>query len=427
MIVLNLFSLIESKPRIKVTKKKTDRGTRKRNTIPAHQQQQYYNNKYEQPEQFYQQAMTSETPQNQYSQYSQYGQYPPKQAVYPPEYNVNQTPQYNQNQNEPDRNLQKEYSPQPDFGLYGSQQSQQPSEPKMQQQMPLNNFSNEDLNDSKRPARATQGADFTSQFNALMQSRVSQLQDQFPWTFRPDDCDLSMELFPMYYVPILRSANLRIQFSSNCLTTRDINFDVTFDDQLFINWIFHPTTVYINLWGNVYRLEFSVPIVIDRFDVMKSLEYTHLTIFNANAAPQLINLNTRNVVYLRPQQIYSFNRNNIRKLRNLNGYFLCQTTSRRLSNWEVYVEQRDTLIRQLRSQGETEDEIIRQVDKIILINYQNENSPTVRPVTFPSAQELLAAGFEFVEETERLRARESAKRTFMREFIEDFEIDCQIM
>lgn len=271
------------------------------------------------------------------------------------------------------------------------------------------------------------GTAFINQYNSLMQNRVNQLTDRFPWTFRPDDCDLSMEVFPLYYVPILRSSNVRIVFSSNCLTSRDVTFEVSYDDELFINWIYHPTTVYLNLWNNVYRLEFARPAVIDRFDVMKSLEYTSVTVFNANASPVTLDLTARNVLYLRPQQLYSFNRANLRKLRNIRGYFPCLKTSRRLSNWELHAPKRDELVARMRAQGETEEAILAAVDRLIPTLFSVENSLAAIPASVPTPEQLATASPEAKEEAERLRAREIAKRAFLREFIEEFEVDCQVL
>lgn len=280
---------------------------------------------------------------------------------------------------------------------------------------------------STQQTQQTQSVDFNAHFQSLMQNRVQQLNDQFPWSFQPDECDLSMEIFQMYYVPILRSANLRIIFSSNCLTPRDVNFDVSFGDQLFINWIYHPTTFYINLWSNVYRLEFSRPIVIDRYDVMKSLEYTEVTLFNAGPQPIVLSLTTRNVIYLRPQQIYSFTRQNVRKIRNLRGFFNCTTTSRRVSNWEIGAEQRDEMVARLRAAGETEETIIQRTDQLIMDFFVSVSSPTAESAPILTDDQARRAGFEVAEENERVKARERAKMTFMREFIEEFEVDCQIL
>lgn len=275
--------------------------------------------------------------------------------------------------------------------------------------------------------RQMQGTDFVGQFNSAMQQRVNQLNARFPWAFRPDACDLSVELFPLYYVPILRAATTRVLFSSNCLTTRDVTFEVSFDDELFINWVYHPTTLYLNLWGNVYRLEFSAPAVIDRFDVMKSLEYSRVTVHNANAAPQTVDLASRNVLYLRPQHLYAFSRENLRKLRNTRGYLRCEKTSRRLPDWETLAPQRDRLVARLRAEGETEEVVLREVDKLVRALFTNADSEAVVPPVLPSADALKTASAELREEVERLRAREDAKKAFMREFIEDFEIDCQIL
>jgi len=274
--------------------------------------------------------------------------------------------------------------------------------------------------------RTAQTMNFNDQFNDLMSYRLNEIANKFPWVFKPDECDLSVELFPLYYVPILRAATTRMRFFSNCMKTREINFDILFNDQVYINWIYHPTTLYVNVWGNVYRLEYSKPEVIDRFDVMKSLQYNKVTIYNASETPIGVDLETRNIISLRPQEMATFTKSNMSRFKALKGYLICKTTLKKLKNWEEYQPKRDKLIQQLRTRGESEEFILNEVDKIMLSFFKAESSPAVVDKKFMNPEEKKTAPMEEVEENERLMAREKAKKIFIREFIEDIEMDCQI-
>ena len=47
-------------------------------------------------------------------------------------------------------------------------------------------------------------------------------------TNSPEECALYMEFLPMFYISILRKSSFRINFSSNCFYSKDIEFQTNF-------------------------------------------------------------------------------------------------------------------------------------------------------------------------------------------------------
>lgn len=120
-------------------------------------------------------------------------------------------------------------------------------------------------------------------YNLALDEDVIKLDREFPIKLPVDECHLSAEIYPMYYMPILRSSKLVVKFQSNCFKTtfyKQIFFDMSYGDNEYINWFFHPTQIYINLWSNVLRLQFNQARIVDRYDIMKSLEYRGCYLFN---------------------------------------------------------------------------------------------------------------------------------------------------
>ena len=166
---------------------------------------------------------------------------------------------------------------------------------------------------------------------------------QVPWwnPFKPlkdkrvTRCLLSMEVFPLYYTTINRQSTFRLAFSSNCLTKRDINFEIYYNNTPYINFNYHPTRVILKLWGNVYKINYRQPKIIDRFDVMRSLEYQKANI--RNLVNPIDNLHTTylNNIVLDPQSKNTFNTFNIRKLAQTKGRVQCTTVIRRPTSFSI--------------------------------------------------------------------------------------------
>ena len=85
--------------------------------------------------------------------------------------------------------------------------------------------------------------------NILSKRKSRKLADNFN-----SACDLTMELFPFYYTPIVRSAYFRIAFSSLCFNKRDLTFELYFNEEDKVNILNHPNLVELDIFGNIYQI-----------------------------------------------------------------------------------------------------------------------------------------------------------------------------
>lgn len=145
-------------------------------------------------------------------------------------------------------------------------------------------------------------------------------------------CLLTMEVYPLYYTTLTRSSNFRLAFNSNCLSKRDINFEIYYNMNPYVNFDYHPTRIILKLWGNVYKIDYRKPKIIDRFDVMRSIEYQRANIRNLSRTVENLHTTYLNNVVLDPQSKNTFNTFNIRKIAQTKGRVQCNTViSRPLS------------------------------------------------------------------------------------------------
>ena len=152
----------------------------------------------------------------------------------------------------------------------------------------------------------------------------------------PAECDLTMEVQPLYYVPIIRASTFKLGFSSACLAKREVNFEIYHDDNKHINIYHNPTLVNLYLWGNKYTIQFSNPGIIDKHDIMKSVEYRSallkpLTVYKSGFK---INTLLQNDIFLDPQIKNTFNKYTIKKLENVNGLVRCTVKVVKVKNWK---------------------------------------------------------------------------------------------
>ncbi len=89
-------------------------------------------------------------------------------------------------------------------------------------------------------------------------------------------------------------------FYSNCFLLKDINFRIEYEDNAFINFNYHPTEIELNILGNIYVLTYKNSYIIDRFDVMRSVEYGEVRVDNAQQQPRTLNVLHRNGINLAP-------------------------------------------------------------------------------------------------------------------------------
>ena len=156
-----------------------------------------------------------------------------------------------------------------------------------------------------------------------------------------DTCDLTMELFPFFYIPIIRSTQFRIAFSSACMRKRDFTFRVFYNDTRFINYNHHPTKVKLDIFGNKYEIDYSNTKMIDEFDIMKSLVYQTANVKGNKNSPKNIDINNQNDIFLDPHKRNIFNPYNIRRLSSIKGAVLCTTEIRRDRGWKVLKAMRE--------------------------------------------------------------------------------------
>ena len=138
------------------------------------------------------------------------------------------------------------------------------------------------------------------------------------------EANLSMEIFPLYYMPINRSSSFRLAFMSNALRRREINFEIYYPLSKYINFYFNPTKIRLNLWGNVYWMNYQNLKPIDEHDVMRSLEYQHVRIINVLKKWPVIHTTQQNMVFLDPHSRFSFTPDNIKRLLEAGSRVICK-------------------------------------------------------------------------------------------------------
>lgn len=173
------------------------------------------------------------------------------------------------------------------------------------------------------------------------------------------ECDLYVELEPMFYTTITRSAATVMTFSSNCMQPATVTVENVMGRNRNINWAYHPRKVYLVVLGNLYIVDYSRPRVIDRRDIIRSLRYSRANVQRTFAAPRNIRLGRRNSIYLAPQVPNSLTAANLRRFSRLRGYWRCTTRPRRFSNYANRIRRRRAQINKLRKQGFSTREISR--------------------------------------------------------------------
>lgn len=148
----------------------------------------------------------------------------------------------------------------------------------------------------------------------------------------PSECDLNVEVYPMFYVPLLRSSSVKIAFDSNCLQRQELTFEAFYNSTSIVNWNYNPTKLNLLLWGNWYRFSFSRPSMIDRFDVMRSLRYNRVSVMNLRKVAKNVSLRFRNQVFLDPQRRKTFTPENLAKLTGAVDQVLCSMRPRFVRN-----------------------------------------------------------------------------------------------
>ena len=175
------------------------------------------------------------------------------------------------------------------------------------------------------------------------------------------ECDLYVELEPMFYTTLTRTSSTVMTFSSSCMSRVTLNIENVIGRNRNINWAYHPRKIYLSLFGNLYIVDYSIPKVTDRKDVIRSLRYSRANVQRTFSAPRNIRLGRRNSVYLAPQRSNTLTRANLRRFSRLRGYLRCRTRSRRFSIYSTRIRRRRAMIARLRKQGFSTREISRMI------------------------------------------------------------------
>lgn len=152
---------------------------------------------------------------------------------------------------------------------------------------------------------------------------------------QPEEATLSIELFPMYYIPVTRSTSFKLAFSSNVLRKREVTFETFYSKTRYINFNYHPTKIKLHLWNNVFWIKYKDHTIVDEFDVLRSLEYKTAELKNQSQTAADINTKQRNMVFLEPQRRYSFKPDNIKKVAETKGRVICKEEIRRVKGYEL--------------------------------------------------------------------------------------------
>jgi len=180
---------------------------------------------------------------------------------------------------------------------------------------------------------------------------------------KPEEATLSLEIFPLYYTPITRSSSFRLNFSSNVMRKRDITFEVYYSMTRYINFHYHPTKVKLQLWNNVYWIEFFKPVMVDEFDVMRSFEYTEAKFKNLFVEMPIINTKEQNMIFLDPQRRYSFKAFNVRKIAETKGRVLCKEKIRRVRGYQLLKRLMEERRRRQQQELDRIDKMEREMDE----------------------------------------------------------------
>ena len=163
---------------------------------------------------------------------------------------------------------------------------------------------------------------------------------------REHGCLLTAEFGHFFYNLLTRSSDFTIRYFSNCGNIPEITYRVYYENNTFINWYNHPTEVYLNIFNNIYKLEFRKPKQINTFDITKSLMYQELQIWGMKKDLKPFDLNFDNQVWLQKQHIFGFEPNNIAKLTRQTSPLPCFVRREMVKNWKKIIKKKLLLKKQ---------------------------------------------------------------------------------
>jgi hypothetical protein len=157
---------------------------------------------------------------------------------------------------------------------------------------------------------------------------------------RQHGCILTAEFGHFFYNLLTRSSDFTVRYFSNCGNIPEITYRVYYENHTYINWYHHPTEAYLNIFNNIYKLNFSKPKQINTFDITKSLMYQQMTLWGMKKNPKPIDLNFDNQIWLQKQHIFGFEPNNIAKLTRQKEPLPCFVRRVMVKNWKKIIKKR---------------------------------------------------------------------------------------
>ena len=163
----------------------------------------------------------------------------------------------------------------------------------------------------------------------------------------PSKCDLTVEVFPLYYMTVTRQSTFKLAFMSNCLPRIEVNFEVYYFKNYQVNFYQNPKNINLNLWGNKYLLKYYRPLVIDKYDIMKSLEYQRAVMKKLlMGKSKRVDTVKRNVIMLNPKKRNTFNSYTLKKIDDLDGVCDCKLKKKMFRGWKMLKKMHDERKRQ---------------------------------------------------------------------------------
>ena len=157
---------------------------------------------------------------------------------------------------------------------------------------------------------------------------------------RINGCILTAEFRHFFYNLLTRSAEFTIQFFSNCATIPELTFRIFYENHMYISWYNHPTEIYLNLFNNVYKLNFSKPKIINQYDITKAMMYQQLKVWGLKKNPPILDLNFDNQTILSKQHLYGFEPRNIQRLARHFKPIPCFLRREMVKGWKKIIKRR---------------------------------------------------------------------------------------
>ena len=144
------------------------------------------------------------------------------------------------------------------------------------------------------------------------------------------ECFLGARVYPLKYVGATQTVEFRLGFKSNCSDFESHNFFILPYDQDFkLTQHTHPTTVVLQISGNVFEFEFSEPHKKGKTRYMNIL-YKKVELKPGSSLGKINTFDTNNVLF-RKASVTMFSKEFIDKLYYNQNPCLCQVSKTKKS------------------------------------------------------------------------------------------------